>query len=339
MYSSLDDVARAAGVSSATVSRALRDLPSVKPETKRRIQKLAHEMGYVISPSASNLATGKTRTIGLLTPWVNRWFFANIIEGAEKGLRQHNYDALLYTFHETPFEPRQRLDPQVLRRRVDGVLVLGLQLDDEEVASLANLDVPIIFLGPGHSKYTTVGIDDFGAATLIMNHLVELGHTKIGHIAGPDMEQFTNSPSAGRYRGWRSAVQSLDLPVDDAWRRDQSFDQASGMRATHGLLDAHPDLTAIFAATDTLAIGVMRALSQRGLKVGTDIAVAGIDDEETAKYVGLTTVRQDPRAQGVRSAQLLLSAMAGEETPLTDLGEIELIERASSGRISVRFMD
>lgn len=339
MYSSLDDVARAAGVSSATVSRALRDLPSVKPETKARITKIALEMGYVISPSASNLATGKTRTIGLLTPWVNRWFFANIIEGAEKGLRPHGFDALLYTFHETAFQPRKRFDPQVLRRRVDGVLVLGLQLDDEEVADLAGLNVPIIFLGPGHSAYTTVGIDDFGAAVMVMEHFVELGHRKIGHVAGPDFEQFTNSPSAGRFRGWHYVAQDLDLPVASGWRREASFDQKSGTRAAHALLDDHPEITAIFAATDTLAVGVMRAVVERGLKVGLDIAVAGVDDEEIAQYVGLTTVRQDPRAQGVRAAQLLLSAMSDESTPLVDLGTIEFVERASSGRNGVRFLD
>lgn len=330
MTQSLDDVARKAGVSAATVSRALRGLPSVKPETRARIERIAEELGYAISPTASRLATGQTRTIGLLTPWVNRWFFSNIIEGAEKSLRLHNYDALLYTFHETPFQPRKKLDPQVLRRRVDGILVLGLQLEDDEVRDLEQLGVPLMFLGPGHANHPTVGIDDHQIAGLIVDHFAAQGHQKIGHIAGPDTFRFENSPSAGRFRGWQDALTRHGLNTHHAWALDESFDQEGGRKAARALFSAHPDLTAVFAATDTLARGVMQAITERGLAVGRDIAVAGVDDEEVSEFIGLSTVRQNPREQGMVAAELLLQAIAGGVPQDVTLGEIQLIQRASS---------
>lgn len=338
MTQSLDDVARIAGVSTATVSRALRGLPSVRPETRERVERVANQLGYAISPTASRLAMGQTRTIGLLTPWVNRWFFSNIIEGAEKGLRLQNYDALLYTFHETPFQPRKRLDPQVLRRRVDGILVLGLQLEDEEVHDLEQLGVPLMFLGPGHIDHPVVGIDDFHAASVIVEHFVLGGHRNIGHIAGPDAFRFDNSPSAGRFRGWQDTLTRHRLESHEAWASYPSFDQESGRLAAHQLLTEHPALTAIFAATDTLARGVMQAVVERGLTVGQDIAVAGVDDEEVSEFIGLSTVRQDPREQGMIAAELLLSAIAGEEPQKTTFGEIEFVERASSLRAPLSIM-
>src|SRR5450756_975189 len=126
MAASINDVARAAGVSTATVSRAVRNLPHVSTETRERVQRIAAEMGYTPTPSAASLASGRTRTIGLLTPWINRWFFANVIEGAERYLRTNGFDVLLDAFDIHRDAPRRRVDPGVLRRRVDGILVVGL---------------------------------------------------------------------------------------------------------------------------------------------------------------------------------------------------------------------
>jgi DNA-binding LacI/PurR family transcriptional regulator len=339
MNQTLDEVARRAGVSTATASRALRDLPSVRGETKERVQRVARDMGYVISPSASTLASGRTRTIGLLTPWVNRWFFSNVIEGAEKGLRQVNFDALLYTFHEAPGQPRNRVDPQVLRKRVDGLLILGMQLDEDEVLSLESLELPMVFVGPGHLRHPTVGIDDFAVAQMIMAHLEECGHTRVAHIAGPDLEQFDNSPSAGRHAGWKAWQEERGRPCDDTWYHYSSFDRTGGFESAMLLLDTHPDTTAIFAATDDLAIGAIQAAQARGLHVGTDIVIAGVDDEDLAAYLGLTTVHQNPREQGQQAAEMLLAAMGGQPAPLVTFGEISLVERASSGRNTVRLVN
>ncbi|MBC7291723.1 MAG: LacI family DNA-binding transcriptional regulator, partial [Actinotalea sp.] len=165
MAAGIDDVARAAGVSTATVSRALRGLPNVNAETRDRVQRVAEELGYVASPSAASLASGRTRTIGLISPFINRWFFSNVIEGAERALRSQGFDVLLYTFEIDRDAGRHyRVDPAVLRRRVDGILVVGLPLEEDEVRALQGLGRPIVCVGWGGYGIVTVRLDDRGTA-------------------------------------------------------------------------------------------------------------------------------------------------------------------------------
>ncbi|WP_019147042.1 LacI family DNA-binding transcriptional regulator [Timonella senegalensis] len=331
MTQNLEDVARRAGVSTATASRALRGLTSVKPETLARVQAIAEEMGYVASPAASRLASGRTRTIGLLTPWVNRWFFANVIEGAQKRLHADGFDALLFSFHETPTHPRMAVDPAALRRRVDGVLVLGMQLTDHEVRDLETLGVPIVFAGPGHRDHATVGVDDHAIGRMAVEHLWDMGHRNIGHLAGADWDQFPLSPSLGRFQGWREALGKRGIHAPANWMTPTSFTWEAAHRAAHALLDEAPELTALFAATDTVALGAMHAARERGFVVGRDFAIVGVDDEEISAHLGLTTIRQSPEQQGKAAAELLLRALAGEELPMTTLGKISLVERPSTG--------
>ncbi len=197
----IDDVAQAAGVSTATVSRALRGLPNVSEATRLRVLAEAARLGYVPTPSASSLATGRTRTIGVLTPWVNRWFFANVIEGAERALRDLGYDVLLYTFDVRRTSSRRRVDPSVLRHRVDGTLVVGLPLDDDEVRSLVGLARPLAFVGSGPAEQVTVRLDDVATGRAATRHLLDLGHRVIGHVTGvPDLVS-SWSPPVERARG------------------------------------------------------------------------------------------------------------------------------------------
>jgi len=333
MVQSIDDVARAAGVSTATVSRALRGLSSVKPETRERIERIALELGYSVSPTASRLASGRTQTIGLLTPWVNRWFFAHVIEGAQKALHAQGFDALLFSFHETPSEPRHPVNAKALRRRVDGLLVLGMQLSQQEVSDLESLGVPIVFAGPGHHAHTTVGVDDYALARLVMEHLTGLGHTAIGHLAGLDYDQYPHSPTRGRFRGWSDGLQSIGVQAPESWATVAEFNRFAGRMAAEELLRANPELTAIFAATDSLAIGAMQAVQDHGLVLGQDFSVVGVDDEDSSALVGLSTIRQNPEEQGRMAAELILQALSGQDLPLQVHGDISLVKRSSSGRL------
>jgi len=327
----IDDVARAAGVSTATVSRALRGLPNVTESTRTRVMAVAAELGYVPSPSASSLASGRTHTIGLLTPWVTHWFFAQVIEGAERALRTEDFDALLYTFEVSRAAPRLRFDPGVLRRRVDGVLVVGLPLDDDEVDSLAALGYPVIFIGAGAPGHVTVGLDDVRAARDATRHLVELGHRRIAHVAGEPDETSTWSPAVRRSVGWREQMRASGLDASPELEVHGHFDVAGGRESTLRLLERCPDVTALFASSDEMAMGAILAARDLGLRVPQDLSVIGIDGHDMGELVGLTTIAQDALEQGAAAATMLLELITGSPVPREVTYPTRLVVRGSTG--------
>jgi LacI family transcriptional regulator, repressor for deo operon, udp, cdd, tsx, nupC, and nupG len=326
----IDEVARVAGVSTATVSRALRGLPNVSPITRQRVEAVARDLGYVASPSAASLASGRTRTIGLLTPWVNRWFFANVIEGAERSLRAVGFDALLYTFDIAREVPRRPVDPSVLRHRVDGILVVGLPLTDLEVEALEGLDRPVAFVGTGRDDHLTVRLDDHAAGVRATEYLVGLGHRRVGHVTGTPDEEHSWSPPSGRRQGWSEVLRAAGIEPEAGWEVNGHFDIQGGRTSTHALLDAHPEVTAVFAASDEMAMGAILAARDRGLRVPEDLSVVGIDGHDLGELVGLTTVSQDASGQGSQAARLLLDLIAGRGEPSLVVHPTVLVERAST---------
>jgi DNA-binding LacI/PurR family transcriptional regulator len=327
----IDEVARVAGVSTATVSRALRGLPNVSAATRERVRTAAAELGYVASPSAASLASGRTKTIGLLTPWVNRWFFANVIEGAERALRAEGFDALLHTFEVSRYAPRLRVDPDVLRRRVDGILVVGLPLAAAEVQSLVKLGHPLIFVGSGVEGQVTVRLDDLAAARAATEHLIGLGHRRIGHISGTPDDVTPFSPPVARREGWVSAMRRAGLPVDSQLEVHGHFDVEGGRESMHILMRRCPDVTAVFAASDEMAMGAILAARDRGLSIPRDVSVVGIDGHDLGELVGLTTMAQPALEQGATAATLLLEMITGAPVPQDVVYPTRLVERASTG--------
>lgn len=326
----IDDVARAAGVSTATVSRALRGLPNVSGATRERVREAASRLGYVPSPSAASLASGRTRTIGLLTPWVSRWFFAQVIEGAERALRAVGYDVLLYTFEVEQHRRRRRVDPSVLRRRVDGTLVVGLPLDDDEVRSLVGLGTPLAFVGSGPADQVTVRLDDVRTGLVATRHLLGLGHRVVGHLTGLREPATSWSPPEERSAGWVQAMREAGgEPSPDLVERG-AFDLDGGRAATRALLARRPDVTAVFAASDEMAMGAVLAARELGLDVPGDLSVVGVDGHALGELVGLTTVAQDAYQQGADAATLLLEMIGGTPLPASITYPTRLVERTST---------
>ena len=319
MAHGIEDVAREAGVSTATVSRALRGMPNVSEATRVRVEEAARRLGYRPSPSAAALATGRTRTIGLLTPWINRWYFSNVIEGAERRLRAAGYDALLYSFAVSEQGRTPRVDPEVLRRRVDGILVVGLPLEPAEVAALEALDVPIVFVGTGRGDHPVVGIDDVGLARAATHYLIGLGHRRIGHITGTPDDLRSWTPPVDRRLGWASALRDVGIEVEPTWEEFGFFDIEGGTASTHRLLDRHPDLTAIFVASDEMAMGALLAARERGLRVPVDVSIVGVDGHDISELVGLTTMAQPVEAQGAAAAGIMLGLIGAEPRRVEDV--------------------
>lgn len=326
----IEDVARAAGVSTATVSRALRDLPNVNAATRDRVREAAAALGYVASPSAASLASGRTRAIGVISPFVNRWFFANIIDATERTLRAHGYDVLLYTFDLRRQGERPRVDPDVLRRRVDGIIVVGLPLEQDELDTLVALGYPLVCVGWGGSDEATVRLDDRATGRDAVQHLIDLGHTRIAHLTGTPDDGHQWSPPVDRAAGWREALTGAGLEVDEQLLERGDFEVEGGRTSVHLLLRRAPDLTAVFAASDEMAMGAVLGLREAGLRVPQDVSVIGVDGHELGELVALTTMVQPVAEQGAAAATLVLDMIAGRTPPQRVIYPTRLLERGST---------
>lgn len=312
MPADIDAVARRAGVSTATVSRALRGLPNVSQQTRARVLAAARELDYVISPSASRLASGQTRSIGVVTPYLGRWFFGQVLSGAEEVLHAAGYDVLLYALPDeaTRADFFARMP---LRRRVDGVLILTLPMRDSELEQLAALGVPVASVGVPGPGVSCVSIDDAAAARVAVNHLVNLGHERIALIGGGQSEPIHFTVPHDRLAGYRGAMADAGLRVPAGFEADGAFTFAGGEAAMADLLALPTPPTSVFAESDEMAMGAMRTVRHSGLRCPDDISIVGFDDHELAEMMDLTTIAQPVHEQGRVASQMLLDRIAGAQ--------------------------
>lgn len=336
---SIKDVARTVGVSTATVSRALRGLPRVSEETRVRVLQVAAELDYVASPSAAGLASGQTKSVGVVVPFVTRWFYAGVVQGAEQLLREAGYDLLLYNLGGDRAARHRVFQSHLLRKRVDAVLVLSLTPTEEEVAALAKLDRPVAVVGATVAGWSSVRIDDDETARIAMQHLIELGHTRIGYIGGSLEDQLDFAAPLDRLQGYRRTMAETGLEVAPSWEAVGDFTVRGGLAAMRLLLEAEPRPTAVFAASDEMAVGAVHAVREAGLRVPDDVSVIGVDDHEMAEFFELSTVAQPVQEQGRLAAQLLLDALAEQPdarpAPCALTVPTRLVVRGTTARVGV----
>ena len=314
MSASIEDVAALAGVSIATVSRSLRGLPDVAPRTRERVLEAARTLDYVASPFAARLASGRTATIGAIVPFVNRWFFGEVIAGAEGILRAADYDLLLYNLDDAV--GRERFFARMpVRKRVDGVLVISMMLSDDEIAALRALKVPLALVGNSAPGAHCLRIDDTAGARGAVNHLIELGHRRIGLIGGRLDDPMRFSAVVDRQEGYLQALAAAGIPRDPAIEAIGYFTFDGGEHAMASLLALEDRPTAVFVESDEMAYGALRVIRRAGLRVPEDIAVIGFDDHVTAELLDLSTVRQPVQEQGAKAARALLDALADPSSP------------------------
>lgn len=308
MQARIEDVARLAGVSAATVSRALRGLPSVSPATRERVERAAEELSYVLSPTASNLKSGRTNTIGLIVSSAVGWFFGAVVTSAGRVLRQAGFDVLLYTVGET--ETKKRFFAEMpLRRRVDAVLAVYLPVEPDELDALAGLGVPTVFLGSPLPGVTTVGIDDHEGSAMATRYLLNLGHRRIATISGDPNDPMRHQTPFLRRDGYRQALAEAGIGHEPGLDAHGDFTVASGVTAMSRLLAAPTPPTAVVVQSDEMAFGAMHAIAKAGLRVPEDISVIGFDNHEMSEILGLSTVAQPVAQQGTQAAELLLAAL------------------------------
>jgi LacI family repressor for deo operon, udp, cdd, tsx, nupC, and nupG len=328
---SMEEVARLAGVSTATVSRTLRGLPNVSAETRDRVLRAAASVSYVVSPIASRLASGRTHTVGVIVPYASRWFFGQIVAGAESVLREHDLDLLLYNLGDSP--SRLRFFGQLpLRRRVDAVLVVAMQFADAEIDALRSLNVPVVVVGDVMPGAGCVRIDDIAAATTAIRHLLELGHVRIAMISTYADQNFFLPVAHARRRAYLESLAAAGIPRDDELLMSVPHGMHGGERAMRRLLALRSPPTAVFAESDELAFGALSALR----RTGRHVSVIGFDDHELSELLDLTTIRQRVFEQGVLAAGMLRRAMTTANwAPEELLIPTTLVVRASTWPVAV----
>jgi LacI family transcriptional regulator, repressor for deo operon, udp, cdd, tsx, nupC, and nupG len=333
MVASIEDVARRAGVSIATVSRALRGLPDVAATTRDRVLVAATELNYVASPFAARLASGRTATVGLVVPFVNRWFFAEVIATVETALRRAGFDLLLYNLGDEDGRARF-FDVMPMRKRVDGVLVVSLVLDDPEFDALTELSRPVGLLGLERDGFLSARIDDVASARTAVDHLIGLGHRRIALIGGDTDDPMAFTPPLHRRDGYRDALQAAGLPLEPALEHLGYFTVEGGRRAARHLLTRDEPPTAIFAESDEMAYGALVEIRASGRRVPEDVAVIGFDDQPLSELLDLSTVRQPVADQALDVTTRLLALIAEEDdVPARDPAVVlptELVVRGST---------
>lgn len=310
----IKDVAERAGLSIATVSRALSGKGNVSARSRERARTAAAELGFVLSYHASSLASGRNHNVGVVVPSVHRWYFSAVMEGVSATLLDAGYDLTLYNVSEGQDRRHSVLNDFLLRKRVDAVIAVAMQLSEPEIQQLLAIHRPIVGIGGPLPGAATIRIDDAGIAEAATNHLIRLGHSKIAHITGDTFfEQDFQLPGM-RQSGYQKAMESAGLRIRPEWQVSADFTIQGAYASARRLLGTAPDRpTAVFAASDEMAIGTILAARDFGLRIPYDLSVIGIDGHELGDVFGLTTIDQDARGQGALAVRLLLAGLEGSD--------------------------
>jgi LacI family transcriptional regulator len=303
-------VARRAGVSTASVTRYLR---GQRVRSASAIAEAVRELDYRPSEVARSLKSGMTRSVGVVVPDVSNPFFAAVVKGAESVSRLDAYNISLFNTDEDPEREYEVL--AALRGRVDGLILAPVTEDAETAADLRRAEVPIVLLDRelrGNDDFDAVLIDNAGGARLAVEHLVGLGHRRIGLISGP----LDTTPGRGRHEGFIAALEHAGIEFDETHVQQGDFRQEGGYQAALRLLALQPPLTAIFAANNLMSIGALRALHDMGVSVPGDVSFIGFDDHALAELLAppLTVIDRPTEEQGALAMRLLLNRLSGATT-------------------------
>ena len=324
------DVAAHAGVGVATVSRVLNESPLVAASTRVRVLEAISALGYRPSRAARNLSLQRTHAVAAVVPQFERASTLERLGGVVGRFADSSYDVALFSL-ERP-ERRERefallADPG----RVDGVLVVSMSPTDAEVARFRSAGMPVVVIDGQHASVPSVVIDDTAGGELATRHLIDLGHRRIAFVGDPPGGPYHPTTRYGRLEGYRECLAEAGLPAPPEYVKQGAPERHVVHRLTQELLALAEPPTAIFAGSDTQALGVLEAVQRAGLDVPGDVSIVGFDDIAFAAYVGLSTVRQPLRASGERGGELMLELLGGApSTPLCELLPLELVARKTA---------
>lgn len=300
------DVAKKAGVGVGTVSRVLNNNSAVSPATREKVQAAIKELEYQPNPIARRLSLGKTLTIAVIAPFFTRPAFVQRFRGIEKVLAESEYDFVMYNV-ETAARKDYCFREVPRRERIDGLLIMSLIPDSQDAIRFQQANITTVLLDASHEKFNRVVIDDLHGGFLATKHLLDLGHQHIGYISDTLTESLFNYHSIfDRYEGYKNALGEAGVPFRSHYVLQGDVSQKVAQTLAKKLLTKNPTITAIFAYSDTQAMGVLKAAEELNLRVPEDLSVIGYDDIELSEYLHLTTIRQKLVESGMCAARLLL---------------------------------
>jgi len=334
----LEGIAKLAGVSRSTVSRVINNQPNVREPVRERVWQVIRETGYQPHAAARSLVTRSTRIVGVIIPEAVTTlftdpFFPRLLCGITQTCNLQGYQLMLSLFNG-PVGPEEMYRRVIGGGHLDGVVVASTRFGDPLIGRLVEDDIPFVMVGRYPEEQASyVDVDNVAAARIAVDHLARLGHERIGTITGP----LDVCSGADRLEGYRQALAAHRLPVDDSLIVEGDFTEESGIAAARRLLAA--GVTAIFAASDIMAVGALKVIREAGLEVPEDVALVGFDDMPIAAVLqpALTTVRQPVEQMGAMAADLLLGLLDcpldGRPPPQDLVLPTKLIVRESCGAL------
>jgi LacI family transcriptional regulator len=325
----LVDVARDAGVSPATVSRAMTQPELLSADTLNRVQDSARKLGYRPDGMARALASGKTMTIGAIVPTLDSTIFARVLQSMQLALSREGYQLLVASHEMNPAAETEAVRT-LLSRGVDGLMLVGAERAQETALMLRSSGLPVVLTWVGTAEFASVTVDNELAGRLAAGHLIRMGHKRIGMIVG---HLPFNDRQRGRLNGARNAMIQAGLALPDSLVSEQELTMAGGRAGCARLLDLGDSPTAVIGGIDLFAIGCIQEAQSRGINVPDAFSVVGIDDIDMAANMtpSLTTVHIPTSRIGQTAAATLLAEIRGESARVQTVLSIELIERRSSG--------
>lgn len=330
----MKDIAERAGVSVATVSRVLNNSKPVSDELRDKVLRVVKETGYKPNALARSLIKQRTGTIGVIIPDLDNETFADLIKGIELILDENDY-VLVVTNTMGQVEKELEMFNLFEEKRVEGIIFSGVSLTEEHKEFFVKYQIPTVLVGQKFKELNlpSITIDNFQAAFDMTQYLINLGHKKIAMIRGPMYDQ-----QAGKERvlGYKTALRENDIEIKDEYIKQGDFTIESGYQSMEEIFENADKPTAVFAASDKMAIGALNCCLDNGLKVPKDISIAGFDDMELATAVRpqLTTIHQDQVQKGIKTAEILLEVMMREKKEVYNIQlPYSLIKRGSTGPI------
>lgn len=326
----IEDVARLAGVSRQTVSRAMNDKSEISPETKERVMQAIRQLGYQPNRLAQGMVTQRTKTVGLVMPDITNLFFPEVARGVQDAARQHDYNVLLCNTDDNPQEELKMLD-SLVAHQVDGIILISSIADAVDLNRFADSFSPLVILNRviEHAHVNCVMVDNVRGGFLATEHLISLGRQKIGMIAN----QTYKHSQTRRVQGYREALLHNGLTLDDSLVVGTVPTLQGGYKAMRQLFGQDGDVTAVFAYNDLIGLGAIRACRDLGKQVPGDIAIIGFDDIGMAAMStpSLSSIRVDKYAMGEQAMLRLLAMLDNPQVSFDTIHlDVELIVREST---------
>ncbi len=328
--SRIEDVAKAAGVSTATISRALSKPESLRPSTREAVLEAIARLNYTPDASARALASGRTFTVGCVVPTLDQAIFARSIEALQKGLLQYGYH-LLIASHEYNLKTELEVIEALQQRGVDALVLVGTDHLSATWKVLKNWGKPVLLNWSCDPRFASIGFDNELVAGALTNHLLDLGHTRIGIISGFTSQ---NDRARSRVAGVKKAMAERRLKLSGKAITEQAFKLGGGRLGLEKLMGLRIRPTAIICGSDLLAAGAMMHAQRLGIQIPNDLSICGIDNHELSAEIhpGLTTINLPTQELGRLSAQQIIAALSGQLFPKQFLLPFELLLRGSTAK-------